>query len=170
MILGALASKKGAFVSLHKNGHLRGCIGRIEADQPLSMTVHEMACAAAFDDPRFPSLTEEELSGLDIEISVLSPLRQIQDEKEIEVGIHGLYIVNGFYRGLLLPQVAVEHKWDRETFLEATCHKAGLPSSAWKNQGDEDFHLHGGYFQLQIMWLSSNRVVPSAGCHREQPG
>ncbi len=136
---GSLTAKRGVFVSLHKNGHLRGCIGCIESNQPLSMTVHEMACAAAFDDPRFPPLDSDELSGLDIEVSVLSPLQEVRHEDEIEVGVHGLYIVNGYYRGLLLPQVAVEHKWDRETFLEATCHKAGLPSNAWRTQGTKIF-------------------------------
>ena len=131
---GALTEKRGAFVSLHKKGHLRGCIGCIQARQPLSLTVHEMACAAAFNDPRFPSLNSEEFGDLDIEISVLSPLKEIKDTNEIEVGIHGIYIVNGFHSGLLLPQVAVEHRWDRKTFLEETCHKAGLPAHAWMNQ------------------------------------
>jgi AmmeMemoRadiSam system protein A len=131
---GAISEKRGAFVSLHKNGRLRGCIGCVEGMQPLGLTVHEMACAAAFDDPRFQQLTKEELKDLEIEISVLSPLREITDINEIEVGVHGLYVVNGFYSGLLLPQVAVECKWDKIIFLEQTCNKAGLPPSAWKDE------------------------------------
>jgi len=95
--------------------------------------VREMAPAAAFQDPRFKPLQADELPGLEIEISVLSPLRLIKSTDEIEVGKHGLYIVRGMNRGLLLPQVATEYHWDRLTFLEQTCQKAGLPPDAWKD-------------------------------------
>lgn len=129
-----LKEKRGAFVTLKKHGHLRGCIGYIEARKPLYKTVAEMAMAAAFDDPRFPPLKYDEFKNVTIEISVLSQLKEINDINEIEVGIHGIYIVKGFNSGLLLPQVATEHKWDRMTFLEETCCKAGLQSDAWKNK------------------------------------
>ena len=94
----------------------------------------EMAQAAAFQDPRFPPLAKNELIDLDIEISVLTPFRLIQDVKEIQVGQHGLYIEKGGYSGLLLPQVATEYHWDRRTFLEHTCLKAGLPGDAWQDK------------------------------------
>ncbi|MFA4916059.1 MAG: AmmeMemoRadiSam system protein B [Syntrophales bacterium] len=129
-----LREKRGAFVTLKKHGQLRGCIGYIKAIKPLQETIEEMAIAAAFDDPRFPPLTCEEMEHLTIEISVLTPLKEIKDINEIEVGMHGIHIVKSFYSGLLLPQVAVEHKWDRLTFLEQTCYKAGLPPQAWKDK------------------------------------
>jgi len=91
-----------------------------------------MAEEAAFNDPRFTPVSKGELKDLDIEISALTPLRQIENVEEIEVGRHGLYIEKGFFSGLLLPQVATEYGWDRETFLEHTCLKAGLPRDAWK--------------------------------------
>jgi AmmeMemoRadiSam system protein A len=128
-----LRERRGAFVSLHRRGNLRGCIGYLEAVKPLLETVREMAAAAAFHDPRFRPLGPEELADLEIEISVLSPMHLIKSTDEIEVGQHGLYIVRGFSRGLLLPQVATEYKWDRLTFLEQTCNKAGLPQDAWKD-------------------------------------
>jgi uncharacterized protein, PH0010 family len=129
-----LNEKRGGFVTLHKHGQLRGCIGYIEAKKPLYRTIEEMAQAAAFNDPRFPPLIREELNDLSIEISVLTPLREIKDINEIEIGVHGIYLIKGFYSGLLLPQVATQYKWDRLTFLKETCHKAGLPSNAWKDK------------------------------------
>lgn len=141
-----LKSNSGAFVTLKKHGHLRGCIGYIKAYKPLSETVQEMAVAAAFHDPRFPSLRPEEVKDLTFEISVLSPLKRIKDINEIEVGRHGLYIIRGYNSGLLLPQVAVEYKWDRETFLQETCHKAGLPAHAWKDKETEIFVFSADYF------------------------
>ncbi len=133
---GSLLVKQGAFVSLHKGEELRGCIGTFISDKPLYKTVMEMAIAAATQDFRFPPVTLKELSLISIEISVLSPLKKINDVSEIEVGRHGIYIVKGFNRGVLLPQVAVEYGWDREEFLEHTCLKAGLPPSAWKEGAD----------------------------------
>jgi AmmeMemoRadiSam system protein A len=129
----ALMERKGAFVTLKKAGFLRGCIGMIEAVKPLYQTVAEMAVAAAIEDPRFPPLTLDELPLITIEISVLSPLEEVEDVEEIEVGKHGVYIIRGFYRGLLLPQVATEYNWDRETFLQHTCLKAGLPTDCWQD-------------------------------------
>jgi AmmeMemoRadiSam system protein A len=129
-----LKENRGAFVTLKRKGQLRGCIGYIQAFKPLSRTIMEMAQAAAFQDPRFPPLAKNELADLDIEISVLTPFRLIQDIEEIEVGKHGLLIERGGYSGLLLPQVATEYRWDRQTFLEHTCLKAGLPKEAWKDK------------------------------------
>ena len=127
-----LAQHAGAFVTLLRHGDLRGCIGRIQADQPVWRVVQQMAISAAQSDPRFYPLGSDELDDLEVEISLLSPLRKITSIDEIEVGKHGLMITQGFHRGLLLPQVAGERDWDRDTFLDATCDKAGLPPDAWR--------------------------------------
>lgn len=127
-----LKEKHGAFVTIKKNNQLRGCIGYIRGILPLYETVREMAIQAAFGDPRFSPLQKDELNNIDIEISVLTPMKKISDISEIEVGVHGIYIEKGPYSGLLLPQVATEHHWDRITFLENTCYKAGLQKDAWK--------------------------------------
>jgi AmmeMemoRadiSam system protein A len=132
-----LREPRGAFVTLHLRGCLRGCIGLIEAVKPLAATIQEMALSAAFCDPRFPPLTPQEYKDIDLEISVLSPLRKIKNVDEIQVGVHGLYIRQGSYRGLLLPQVATEYNWDRETFLQQTSVKACLPPMAWKDPQTE---------------------------------
>jgi AmmeMemoRadiSam system protein A len=126
-----LREKGAAFVTITKKGKLRGCIGYIEAVKPLYQTVSEMAIQAATADPRFPILDRSELAEVRLEISVLSPLKKITDISEIKVGTHGILIRKGFSSGLLLPQVAVEQKWDRKEFLENTCYKAGLPPDAW---------------------------------------
>jgi len=128
----ALREPCGAFVSLHKGERLRGCIGYVEPLKPLFVTVRECAMAAALRDPRFEPVTAKELPSLRLEISVLSPLADVAPD-EIEVGRHGLLVSRGALRGLLLPQVAVEWKWDRERFLEETCLKAGLPPDAWRH-------------------------------------
>jgi len=133
----ALSSERGAFVSLHKGGRLRGCIGNFSSTSPLTRTVEAMAQAAAFEDPRFPPLSPDELDDVDLEISVLTPLRRIKDLEEIEVGRHGIYIIQGPYRGVLLPQVATEQGWDRQAFLENTCLKAGLKSGCWREPKTE---------------------------------
>jgi len=129
-----LKKKMGAFVTIKKRGQLRGCIGHIKAIKPLYATVSEMARTAAFDDPRFPPLRKEEMKDVTIEISALTPLKEIEDVEDIIVGRHGVYIIKGFHSGLLLPQVATEHNWDRITFLEETCHKADLPATAWRDK------------------------------------
>ena len=127
----ALEAPAGAFVSLHQKGSLRGCIGYVQPVQPLYRTVMEAAGAAARQDPRFEPVQPADLPELDLEISVLSPCWKVRPE-EIQVGIHGLMITRHQARGLLLPQVAVEHHWDRERFLEETCRKAGLLPDAWR--------------------------------------
>ena len=141
-----LKEKRGAFVSLHMHGQLRGCIGSIQPAKPLHQIVEEMSAAAAFNDPRFESLTAKELKDVELEISVLTPLQRIRDLKEIEVGKHGLYIKKGVYSGLLLPQVATEYNWDRLTFLEETCRKAGLPRHAWKEKDTEIYLFSADIF------------------------
>lgn len=129
----ALAEKKGAFVTLTKHGRLRGCIGYIEARKPLWQAVAELALASAFGDARFRPVKADELSDLSVEISVLTPLREVRDVGEIIIGTHGLYLSRGQQSGLLLPQVAAEHKWERNTFLSETCRKAGLNAEAWRD-------------------------------------
>ena len=127
-----LREARGAFTTLHENGALRGCIGMIMAVKPLDETVREMARAAALEDSRFAPVTEDELDKLQVEISVLSPMFAIAPE-DVVVGRHGLMISYGGRRGLLLPQVAPEWGWDRETFLAQSCRKAGLPMDQWKH-------------------------------------
>lgn len=130
---GALSESCGIFVSIHKHGELRGCIGNIHAAGPLHLSAAECAISAAVGDPRFIPLTGDELLLVDFEISVLSPMRRIENVSEIEVGKHGLLISKRGYRGLLLPQVATAYAWDRETFLQETCRKAGLRVDDWKD-------------------------------------
>ena len=129
-----LAQSAGAFVTLRCHGELRGCIGRIDPREPLADVVAECAVAAALRDPRFSPLTPEEFAReAEIEISVLTPNQQVTSAEEIEVGRDGLVVRQGHKSGLLLPQVATEWGWDRETFLAQTCRKAGLALDAWKH-------------------------------------
>jgi AmmeMemoRadiSam system protein A len=128
-----LSDSRGVFTTLYLWGQLRGCVGYAVPVVPLYRAVAETARAAAFEDSRFPPVTPEDALKLEVSLSVLSPLFPI-DTAAVEVGRHGLVISDGARRGLLLPQVAVEHGWDRETFLEQTCRKAGLPLDAW-NKG-----------------------------------
>ncbi|MEW6526816.1 MAG: AmmeMemoRadiSam system protein A [Spirochaetota bacterium] len=124
--------KCGAFVTLHKHGALRGCIGYVKGIKTIPEAVVDMAKASAFEDPRFEPLRKDELDDIDIEISVLTPVEPVKDIGEIVICRDGLIISNGFRAGLLLPQVATEYGWDVKTFLEHTCYKAGLPADAWK--------------------------------------
>ena len=125
------AEPRGAFTSLYLHGQLRGCVGYVLPVGSVYQTVAETARAAALEDTRFYPVTLEEARHLQVELSILSPPSLI-DPTAIEIGRHGLLISTAFRRGLLLPQVPIEHHWDRETFLEQTCRKAGLPSDAWK--------------------------------------
>jgi AmmeMemoRadiSam system protein A len=127
-----LAEKRGAFTSLYLRGELRGCVGFVLPADSVYRAVAETARAAAFEDPRFRAVTREEAGELQIELSILSLPQPIAAE-DIEIGRHGLLISLHGQRGLLLPQVPVEHKWDRVTFLEQTCQKAGLPLDSWKD-------------------------------------
>jgi AmmeMemoRadiSam system protein A len=126
-----LAEPRGVFTTLHIRGRLRGCVGYVRPTAPVYRAVAETARAAAFEDNRFPPVTREEAPLLEIELSILSPPQPIQPEA-IQIGRHGLLISQHERRGLLLPQVALEHKWSLETFLEQTCLKAGLPPNAWQ--------------------------------------
>lgn len=132
-----LKQERGAFVTLEKNGNLRGCIGYVMPIKPLWEAVREMAVSAAMKDPRFSPVKEKELDDITVEISVLTVPEKIEDIEEIEVGKHGLIIQRGFQKGLLLPQVATDHGWDRKTFLQQTCRKAGLPNNAWQDESCE---------------------------------
>jgi len=131
-----LLTKKGAFVTLKKGSCLRGCIGFIDPILPLYQTIIQTAIYAASKDARFLPVSPDELNHLDIEISVLSPLKKIDDIETIKVGKHGLLISKGGKKGLLLPQVAIENRWSRKIFLQQTCLKAGLPRNAWKEGAD----------------------------------
>lgn len=127
-----LAELRGVFSTIYLHGELRGCVGYPAPIAPLYRAVAETAQAAAFEDTRFPPLRSEEVTAVDVSLSVLSPLRLILPE-EIEIGLHGLVVTRSNQRGLLLPQVPLEHGWDRITFLEQTCRKAGLPTDAWEH-------------------------------------
>ena len=126
-----LTEARGAFTTIYVRGALRGCVGYVFPIASLYRTVAETARAAAFEDTRFWPVTSEELAELTVSLSILSPLRAIQPE-EVEIGKHGLLVNMAGRRGLLLPQVPLEHGWDRVTFLEQTCRKAGLPPDAWQ--------------------------------------
>jgi AmmeMemoRadiSam system protein A len=129
---GLLKEKRGAFVTLHVDGELRGCIGYPLPIKPLDETIIEMAVAAASQDTRFEPLGADEMTRLKIEISVLGLPEPVGDPDRVEVGRHGIIVSKGFYKGLLLPQVPVEQRWDRETYLAHGCLKAGLPPEEWK--------------------------------------
>jgi AmmeMemoRadiSam system protein A len=128
---GVFAEQRGVFVTLHRRGRLRGCIGVVESFELLGESVARCAANAALHDPRFSPVRADELPELEIELSLLSPLEPILPEK-VDIGKHGLLISQGSKRGLLLPQVAVEHKLGRDQFLEETCRKAGLITNAWQ--------------------------------------
>jgi AmmeMemoRadiSam system protein A len=130
---GALDRPLGAFVSIHTAGELRGCLGRLSPGAPLVETILHLAAAVSDSDPRFEPVVPAELSRLEIEISILTEEREVSSVEEIEVGRHGLIVESGRRRGLLLPQVAIEHGWDRMTFVEHVCLKAGLHREAWQD-------------------------------------
>jgi AmmeMemoRadiSam system protein B/AmmeMemoRadiSam system protein A len=145
-VTGKLVEPYGIFVTLNKHGNLRGCIGRIIGDQPLYVSCQQMAVAAALEDPRFRKVTEDELDDLKIEISILTPPERITDFSLITIGRDGLIIGKGYNRGLLLPQVATDYNWSVEEFLEQTCHKAGLPSDAYKSPDAEVYKFSAEVF------------------------
>ena len=126
-----LTEPRGAFTTIYFHNVLRGCVGYVFPVASVYRTVAETARAAAVEDTRFSPVTIEEAPGLDVSLSILSPLRVIKPE-EVEIGVHGLVVAHGGRRGLLLPQVPVEHHWDRVTFVQQTCRKAGLPLDAWQ--------------------------------------
>ena len=131
-----LLAKQGCFVTIKQQGALRGCLGNFISDKPLYHLVQEMAVSAATRDPRFYPMKPADLASFDLEISVLSPLAKVSSPEEVVVGTHGIYLEKNFSRGVLLPQVAVEHGWDRETFLNQTALKAGLHMDDWRDDAD----------------------------------
>jgi len=131
-LVGSLAVRCGAFVTLHAHGALRGCIGHIEPDDAIGRVIPRCAVSACSADSRFAAITEIELPALAIELSLLGPLVPISESSDIQIGRDGLVVELGWRRGLLLPQVATEWKWNREAFLAHTCQKAGLPRDAWQ--------------------------------------
>jgi AmmeMemoRadiSam system protein A len=137
---------RGVFVSLHRQGELRGCLGHLEADIPIGEATRRMAVATSRDDPRFLPVTPDELGDLEVEVSVLSPFERIRPE-DVVPGRDGLLIRRGPRSGVLLPQVATEHRWDRVTSLRAVCQKAALPSEAWQDAATE-------------LWAFRAQVVP----------
>ena len=137
----AFKEDRAVFITLHKDGNLRGCIGHMHAQMSLDKAVIEMAAASAFEDPRFPPVQKEELAKIKTEISVLSPMERISDYKKIRMGIDGVWIRQGLRSGVYLPQVAIDTGWDRETFLRSLCSsKAGLPADAYKDE-ETDIHI-----------------------------
>lgn len=132
----SLQAPQAAFVTLRSEGDLRGCVGSLEPTKPLPATVAHCAVSAALSDPRFPPVSPAELSQLTIEVSILSPLQPLEDVAQLILGVHGLCVKAGQQRGVLLPQVAAEQGWDRETFLDSACRKAHLAADAWR-QGAE---------------------------------
>lgn len=141
-----LGEKSGIFVTLNKDDNLRGCIGFIMGVHPLFEAAAIMAREAAFHDPRFPSLTRKEFNKIEIEISVLTPLEKIEDYNDIEIGIHGLLMRNGFRSGLLLPQVATDWGYDKTQFLEQTCRKAGMQKECYKESETEIYRFRAEIF------------------------
>lgn len=131
----ALEVRAGAFVTLYQAGSLRGCVGTFDTSMAVAEVVRNMAVAAALRDHRFNAVEADEVDSLRLSISVLSPPRPVTSLDEIEVGLHGLVVTKGYRRGVLLMKVAVEHGWDREAFLSATCVKAGLAADTWKEFG-----------------------------------
>lgn len=130
---GALAEERGAFVTVHVGGELRGCIGTFRPESSLAATVARMAVAAASEDPRFRPLGPEDLAGLDIAVSALGAPHPLADPRAVAIGREGLIVSRGFHRGTLLPKVAVEQGWGAVEFLKHTCLKAGLPPRAWED-------------------------------------
>jgi AmmeMemoRadiSam system protein A len=132
--LGEPSSRRGgAFVTVRRGGELRGCVGRIEMDEPLVDVVRHCAVAACSADPRFPPVVASELPQIALELSLLGPLEPIGGPDEVEISRHGLVVEKGRHRGLLLPQVASEWNWNARQFLEHTCRKAGLSPDAWRH-------------------------------------
>lgn len=150
---GIYAERRGVFVTLHVNSRLRGCIGVVEPDEPLGGAIVRCAASAAKSDPRFQPMQSTELPGLQVEISLLSPLTRIAPDS-VEIGTHGLLMILGERRGLLLPQVAVEHHLDREQFLEETCRKAGLPRNSWRNPDARIFGFTCELFSERLLTSS----------------
>ena len=157
-----LREKRGVFVTLKQRGDLRGCVGYVRPFKPLVEAVWEMAESAALRDHRFIPVEPKEVDRLEIEITVLSPLKAIADPNKVLVGRHGLLVSRGHLAGVLLPQVPIEHDWDRETFLAETCIKAGLDPLAWKDPATTPRNLHG----RNLLRLECHAAPPSTASPR----
>ena len=138
--------ERGAFVTLTRRGHLRGCIGYVSPALPLYLAIRDAAAQAALRDPRFPEVAPAELDDLDYEISILSAMSHLRQAQEIRLGLDGLLVRDPAHTGLLLPQVAVTQHWDRIKFLEETCRKGGLPSQAWRKPETDVFRFRALVF------------------------
>ncbi len=146
----ALSKELGAFVTLRKNGELRGCIGNLTGSKPLYITIRDMAIESATADPRFSPVSREEIKDIDIEISVLSPLKKEEDPGNIKMGVDGVIVRKGLRSGVFLPQVAIETGWSREEFMSNLCaHKAGLPADAWKDKDTQIFTFTAEVFSKE---------------------
>ena len=137
---------RGVFVTLRIYGELRGCIGYVQPFETVANAVRELSIKAASEDPRFDPVTSEDVGHLAIEISVLTPLEQIEGPAQVEIGKHGLVVESGWKRGLLLPEVALEEDWSPEEFLGGCCRKAGLGRDAWKRPGTKLFRFETEHF------------------------
>ncbi len=146
---GVLNEHLGSFVTLEKNGRLRGCIGTMIGQEPLYVNVARMAHAAAFNDHRFPPLTHDEWPNVDVSISVLGPLTPCPDANAVEIGRHGLLLKLGAKSGVFLPKVAEEQGWNLEAYLENLCYKAGLPSGSWKDSKAQIFWYEALVFDVE---------------------
>lgn len=147
----ALLRQAGAFVTLRSQGRLRGCIGSLTAREPLYLTIRDMAVEAAASDPRFAPLGPDELEQVEIEISVLSPLKKVESADEIQLGVHGVLIRKGLNTGVFLPQVAEETGWSKDEFLSMLCsHKAGLSPYAWKEKSTEMYIFSAEVFSEKV--------------------
>ncbi|MBN1916333.1 MAG: AmmeMemoRadiSam system protein A [Verrucomicrobia bacterium] len=149
----SIRTVQGAFVSLHKAGQLRGCIGYVEGIKPLWQAVGDLAVEASAHDPRFEPVKPDEVGDIDIEISVLSPPEPIRGPDEVKIGTHGLIVRSGGRSGLLLPQVATQYNWGPERFLEQTCWKAGLPLDTWRSPKTELLRFSATVFGERSMGL-----------------
>ncbi|MEE2708851.1 MAG: AmmeMemoRadiSam system protein A [Gemmatimonadota bacterium] len=146
IVSGRLHEAGGASVTIRQQGALRGCIGRVQPSDALYRTVYQVAQAAAFQDPRYPPISREELEGLTVSLSALGPLMPLDTKKDLTIGDHGLYISRDAMSGLLLPHVASSRGWDGEAFLAQTCEKAGLPPDAWKDEKTEVMYFDAEVF------------------------
>mgnify|MGYP005810116517 CR=1 FL=1 len=153
-----LRFNSGCFVTLHSEGNLRGCIGTFNFNDNICENVMSMAVKSAVDDSRFKPLKINEISNIEVEISVLTPLEKVFSRDDIIAGLDGLYIVMGYFTGVLLPQVARENNWDVETFVSYTCLKAGLPSDTWKKYSWKNSEFHVYKFQA-LVFSESDFVV-----------
>lgn len=159
---GGLGRGSGAFVTLRSSGRLRGCIGQLSSSDPLTQVVAYCARAAALEDPRFDPVRPDELAGIEVEISVLSPLETIAPA-EIEVGKHGLMVSQAWQRGVLLPQVATEFHWGAERFLEETCVKAGLGRDAWKDPATRIYAFTAEVFSESDLGAGEQKALETQG-------